>query len=648
MAVIIWGTEQTADGKNDNASWSFGVGTDRGGTAANRCYCLYDGDASNACDGSERMSATAIINFVDLDDSTITCAASLVSFASDNFIINWTDLPDVASTQFFYMVIGGSDVTDALCFDFNLGGTSPQDVTVASGFGQPDLLLLFGPAFEVFGSLGPPTIDEEINFSLGWGIKDGAQRAFCFLDDAGSGTMDVGFWQQDGIALGIDNADPSIEDIEVSLAASSGWPTDGFELTLTNSPAATIDYCGLALRGTFNAAISARNTRTATGDDDYDVGFVPEGAFCWGGSLPSGATPNTTHASLIQWWVSAFDGTNQRYKGLWIDDNQPTSNTAMQQRSDTTVAVYTPDILLEADASFTGTIFRLNYSDIDATAREYNVLVLGAAETGTVAISAATEADTAQSLGIKHAIIQATEVETAQALTRIVTTDLVQATETDVAQTLSIKHGITQALETETAQSLGHVRAIALATETDTAQNLSVTYGLVQATETDLAQILGISLGLGLATETELAQTLGTGGETVAIVGAEETDASQALEADLTLAIAAATEADLAQSLGIDFEIAAATEADLAQALNTVLLLTLAIGQTSEADTAQSLGIVHTIIQSTETDLAQELAVGTGATAISAALETDEAMALTSLGGTRFEEQLFEWLYNYY
>ncbi len=168
------------------------------------------------------------------------------------------------------------------------------------------------------------------------------------------------------------------------------------------------------------------------------------------------------------------------------------------------------------------------------------------------------------------------------------TVNVGQATETDTAQAVSIErtYSVAQATETDTAQAIAVRRLISVgqATETDTAQAVTfrkeLTAGI--ATETDTAQPVTISrlIATGQATETDsaLAVTIGSTATNVAVGQATETDTAQAV----TIA------------RGID--VGQATETDTAQAVAVITDQVIAVGQAVETDTAQSIFILGSAV----------------------------------------------------
>lgn len=242
----------------------------------------------------------------------------------------------------------------------------------------------------------------------------------------------------------------------------------------------------------------------------------------------------------------------------------------------------------------------------------------------TVTLGQATETDTAQAVTrLKTlAIGQATETDAAQAVTRVKARTLGQASETDEAQpvavvepTITVEVG--QASETDTAQALARLKTLIVGqvSETDAAQAVGrlKTLAIGQAAETDLAQAIAhvLSRVLGQASETDSAQTLGRL-KTLALGIASELDTAQAVGRLKTVLLGQALELDEAQPVtdgGFVVVVQQATEVDVAQAIGRGKALLL--GVAGEVDEAQAVAALKTI-------------------AIGQAAEIDEAMPVVA------------------
>lgn len=227
----------------------------------------------------------------------------------------------------------------------------------------------------------------------------------------------------------------------------------------------------------------------------------------------------------------------------------------------------------------------------------------------TKAYSVATEADTAQDISVGGPPAQGPAVWFW--VTGTPATPYTQASETDTAQALSKKKSkaFTQASEADTAQSISSVKVVSYtaAIETDSAQALSKTKSkaYTQASETDAAQALSKtkSKAFTVATETDAAQTL-TVSVGYSYTRADETDSAQSISKTKIKSFTAATEADSAQVISYAKVISytAANETDSAGSFSKTKIK--AYTAATESDIATFLSDLKLIGVATETDSA--------------------------------------------
>jgi hypothetical protein len=370
-ALILWCTNQTADGVDLDSELAIGFGTDRGGTAASVHAVVTDDNATAAVTVSSGGSSAAIGGLMRLyTPGTVTEIArlSLDSFATDQFSINWGIIP-TSGTKFHYVVLGGSDITDALTGTFSVATSgATQNVTV--GF-QPDLLLLLSTHATAVGGV----TDTVGQLMLAIAKSNTSRRCAVWNDDDGSAAMDVGYWNHDRALLALDDA-ANTADAEADLSAVATWPADGFQLSVTNLPATTLGVYYLALKGTFQSALGTNTCPTAGTPpiaQDNNAGFVPKLGLMFGSNVTAKTTIDTTHAALGAFIFGAFDGTNEGLSWIWQDDGNANSQADRQHYE--TLAYWNGAIT--ADGSFSGNNLRLTWSNVDTEAREYNWLALG-------------------------------------------------------------------------------------------------------------------------------------------------------------------------------------------------------------------------------------------------------------------------------
>lgn len=224
------------------------------------------------------------------------------------------------------------------------------------------------------------------------------------------------------------------------------------------------------------------------------------------------------------------------------------------------------------------------------------LLAVKAPSSGGVAVAQATETDTANAITLSHmvAVAQAESTETAQAVTPSLSVAVGQATSTETAGAitpLTVVH-VGQAVETDTANGISAgsplVVAVAQATETSTATAITPSnlVAVAQAVEQDTA--LGItplsSVAVGQAVETSTADAIAPG-HLVTVGQAEELDTAGAAAPFKRVAVGQAAELDTAAAI----DSGQATESDIAS-LSPASSTLASITPSSQATAAMTSG----------------------------------------------------------
>jgi hypothetical protein len=381
-AILLWTSNQTGEGEEGaNAFWSHGIGTYRGGTPQQYAISAFLTDvAGTPATASGSRTSSILRGYLDATP-TVDWNAALVSLGDAQFVINWTDLPGLASIKVHYVALGGAEITDALVSSVDLTtGTGNQDVTVASGFGKPDLCLSVGT--------NSGTSDLDATFFnpiyLGVGKSDTDQFISLFCDSDNQTDVLLSSYQRSGRMFAYVDGAASVF-LDAALAARADWPTDGIRVNkITNSLGGTARQGLLSLRGTFTSVISSGTAPTAapTVNQDLAVGATPRGAIFVHNSIPTNAAADITHADLGTWGIGAMDGTREGWGGIGDDDAAADSNTHRHHSESKTIKMFTPSgtagtLASEADGSFNGNDVRLTWADTDSVAREYMYLLLG-------------------------------------------------------------------------------------------------------------------------------------------------------------------------------------------------------------------------------------------------------------------------------
>ena len=379
--VILWTSQQTAaDTTTDDGAMAIGYGTYRGAAVQQRYVCTWDEDAALTMDCSRGGDVGAVLLGVSDGAATVDFEADLVSLNDGSpatFVINWVDAP-ASAIRIHYLALGGSDISDAFVGQFDLAQAATQDVTITSGFGQPDLLLfIHGSRDSGVASAG------DAGIMFGVAKSDTVRQCTYWQSRDGSASGQISKWQKQRAILFVTSAGAA--DTEGDLSAKAEWPTDGFELTFPDQPGSAAIHIGyIALKGTVQSALGV-NTAVTSGTppvtQDNACGFAPLAGLFWGGNLIASTLIITSDATLGSFFLGGTDGTNEGCTIESGDDVADPSNTARRSSEAKAVQFYNQVMTLqsEADASFSGNNLRLSWNDIDTVAREYVWLALGAA-----------------------------------------------------------------------------------------------------------------------------------------------------------------------------------------------------------------------------------------------------------------------------
>jgi len=379
-ALILWTTDQTsADIFDADCIFCVGFGTYRS-SAVSQAYLSYWSDdgptASVVCRG---RGTGSILKTFNADAAAVNMEVDLVSFASgtpSSFVLNFADAPS-AAVLIHYLVLGGSDITDALVGELTppSTGTPPdvvQDVTIVSGFGQPDLLF-----FLTGGSFG--NVDAAGTGYLGLGVAydDTHAQNSSFAESDGAANMTCALWQKQ---RAINLLAATSADSEADLSAKANWPTDGFRLLWDDISSAGNRVHYLALKGTFQKALGVNTALTSGSTQDNACGFAPKLGMIFGGNLPADTAIDATDADLGAWGIGACDGTNEGWAWVSQDDAKATSFAKRRFNQSKVVVMgtpVTPAVASQADGTFSGNNLRLTWTTLDSVAREYVWLALG-------------------------------------------------------------------------------------------------------------------------------------------------------------------------------------------------------------------------------------------------------------------------------
>lgn len=381
-ALILWVTPNpTANGIVAHASMSLGFVTDRGGTISQNGIAAFAEDAIGTADTYRGLFNDAAVRLCDAAGA-VDFELDVTQFNVGSFDVNWTNLHTTASITISYMAFGGDDVVDAEAgLASYTAATGAEDVTLSSGMGHPDVVF-FARTARNSGA----TFDAEAAFSFGWGVRSGANngRGIHWTSDDAATTEAVLQRVNNNAAL-MSGAAATLESVW-TLAAESGWPTDGFEINKTTASFAE-QYVFLAIRFSADVTIvSASDAAPTAGTPPVIVQLTsadtPRGALIAHTRQATSNTSDTTSADCGLACVGAMDDAgHEQWRGIWDDDGQGTASVASSAWSNTrSYRSYTPNndtLVAEADGVVNGSNFNLSFGDVDSVATVIQYITFG-------------------------------------------------------------------------------------------------------------------------------------------------------------------------------------------------------------------------------------------------------------------------------
>ncbi len=379
VAIIIVASPNAANGAVTHASMSIGYGTYRGSAVQQTYRSIFSEDAAANSDTYRRGNTDAVCVLMDATGA-IDLEVDLVSMTTGSgskVTLNAVNLHTTASVRLFYTVFGGSDVTDAEAHSSApTAGTGAHDVTLGSGFGHPSV---------VFFDTGLQPIDAsshgDLNVAFGWGVLAGATLGASYSSIDASATMTT---SQAIYSAKMQGFNGTTVEQDWVLAAESGWPTDGYEITKNTWTWTGDGFHGLALKFSGDVTVTTGQTtaRTTTGDTDLAVGSsTPKGLVLAHVRTATDATIDSTSTDAALFGIGMVDGSgNERWIGLADDDGSANSVTSSNQTDSKAIQLYLPSseaLDAEADGTVSGSNFRLSWTDAAPSAFLYNYIAFG-------------------------------------------------------------------------------------------------------------------------------------------------------------------------------------------------------------------------------------------------------------------------------
>ena len=309
IAIEVWtqGWGAVAAGFQSHTVLSAGFATRRGGTTQQFCIGALSED--NAA--TSRALRRHVANLAQVNDPTtgfVDYTVSLTSFGNAQFTVSYSSAANASGDTFYYRVLGGSALTDAIVLNHVMDSTGATEIVTGTGFPPTVMAGLYDRS-----SIGGGTTHHILSY--GWASS--SSRFWCVSHtastaDVATGTMnwnkssrtdafieglsenndmsdcrwDLDSLDADGATLGVIDAPSRTTDEAILLFIQGGTWEAG---TFTKPASTTGDQTVSLINGTITptgvilATIGEVSTGVVLGDYDLCVG--------------SGSTPSTTRGS---------------------------------------------------------------------------------------------------------------------------------------------------------------------------------------------------------------------------------------------------------------------------------------------------------------------------------------------------------------
>lgn len=372
-ALIFFYTTQTATG-NSSASSGYGMGFT---TGSSNSYAVATYSVAAGTSDTARVSSESKAIIILSGVSTIGGAATLVSFDSNGFTLNWTTAA-AAAYIIHYVALGGSGITNALASTFSLANSTGDQSVTGIGF-QPDFLLFLS----IGSNSASETIDANDLFSVGFASSSSYQAGLSLHSRDAQATSDTCSVQRTDNSIVLagpaGTACPTID----ALASLKSFDSNGFTITRNDAPSATVKVHYLALKGGYYK-VGYFNSPTVSGSQSIsDVGFAPDGLILTSFALAA----STSAQNNYYFGFGSSDGTmSGRISRADIDgDNNPDPDVSTNTSQ--VFGAYTANGtvgLVASLTSFDSTGFTLNWTSVQSTNRQILYWAIGGITTFTL------------------------------------------------------------------------------------------------------------------------------------------------------------------------------------------------------------------------------------------------------------------------
>ncbi len=361
-ALIMWVTPATAEGFVADAG--LGIGLSDGST--DRGVAMWSDDNVGTSDSANRHDTKSLL-FIKDTSSTVGLAASVTSFDSDGFTLNYATA-DGTALLVHYIALGGTTLTNVKVGSVAAKTSTGTQAYTGVGF-QPDALMLVGVQLET------AIPNNSVSAKMMVGVAAGANQGCAWFRDrdAQDVSSSVSRLQTTKVLTGTSSSSTTV----VAEASLSTFDADGFTLDYSTAGAAAFNYMYLALKGGSYFVGSETQKATTGTQAKTGVGFRPAGLIGFGIQQTAANTFNGATLAL-----GATDGTSEGFSWAEAQNAQGTSVAKSAFATDKFIRFATGPSTTNAEADTTSLDsdgFTLDWTTADATARQFVFLAMGPA-----------------------------------------------------------------------------------------------------------------------------------------------------------------------------------------------------------------------------------------------------------------------------
>jgi hypothetical protein len=374
LLILSGNTRSLAGTTSGDIGHCYGFATKDGGSIQQVYVSVWDDDANATSSQAQGINTTACYKLFTTVTPTVGQSMSVAAAGdwSDTNITLTATAGSIAINQ--YMVLGGSDITNARCGAFALStAVATQDVT-SPGF-TPDFLALMPSHNTALGDASAV----DYNLGMGFAIGNGAGERYCsvFKGDQANATNEKASKQGErALYTFADNVFTLDCEADFDKANSPGT---GFRLAFADQAARASQVAYLAVKGTAQFTVGSGDTLTAGGPQDLAAGFAPKSFLFHSTLVADNAGIDTTSTELGGSAFGVSDFTNHRALASGSNDTETSSFCWRGIRSDRclytvdqpTTAAGAPTERANATASASTTNVRLTYAGLDNVARRF-------------------------------------------------------------------------------------------------------------------------------------------------------------------------------------------------------------------------------------------------------------------------------------